>query len=51
MGNFFGVEIDTENMTLEELETAREKTHEMLRNISWQIEMRKISKHKHSSGQ
>lgn len=33
MANFFGIEVDTANMTLEELQEARKKTREMLSNL------------------
>lgn len=49
MSNFFGVEVDTANMTLEELEKAREKTRDMLAHLEHQILLRKMAKHKHSS--
>lgn len=49
MQNFFGVEVDTANMTLEELESALEKARELYFNLSMQIRLRKMAKHKHSS--
>lgn len=47
MQNFFGIEVDTANLTLEELEVEREKIRKMLANIEHQILLRKIAKHKH----
>lgn len=49
MQNFFGVEIDTENMTLEELEEALKKVRELYSNLSMQIRLRKLTEHKHSN--
>lgn len=49
MANFFGIEVDTANMTLEELQEARKKTREMLSNLEHQILLRKMSERKHSS--
>ena len=49
MANFFGIKIDTANMTLEELEEAPKKTYEILDNLKHQILLRKLAKQKHSS--
>lgn len=49
MANFFGIEVDTANMTLEELEEARKKTRDMLVHLDHQILMRKMYERKHSS--
>ncbi len=49
MKNYFGVEIDTKNMTLEELKEAQKKVRELYSDISLQIALRKIADHKHSS--
>lgn len=49
MANFFGIEVDTANMTLEELEEARKKTRDMLVHLDYQICTRKIAKRKYSS--
>ena len=49
MRNYFGVEIDTKNMTLEELEEAQKKIRELYSVISLQIELRKMAERKHSS--
>ena len=51
MQNFFGIEVDTENMSLEELQEARNKTREMLSNLEHQILLRKMANHKYSSNQ
>ena len=51
MSNFFGIEIDTANMTMEELEEARKKTRDMLAHLEHQILLRKLTNHKHSSMQ
>lgn len=47
MANFFGVEVDTSNMTLEELEETRIKIRRMLIHIELQIQLRKTDKYKH----
>lgn len=49
MKNYFGVKIDTKNMTLEELEEAQKKIRELYSDISLQIELRKMAERKHSS--
>lgn len=49
MANFFGIEVDTATMTLEELEEARKKTRDMLVQLDYEICTRKISKRKYSS--
>ncbi len=49
MVNFFDVEIDIENKTLEELEAIRKKLREMLIDVSLQIEMQQIQKRRYSS--
>ncbi len=51
MAKFFGIEVDTANMTLEELEEARKKTRDMLVHLDHQILMRKMAKRKYSSMQ
>lgn len=51
MQNFFGIELDTANMSLEELQVARNKTREMLSNLEHQIVLRKMANRKHSSNQ
>lgn len=51
MQNFFGVDVDTANMTLEELQEARMKTREMLSNLEHQILLRKMVNRKYSSCQ
>ena len=51
MQNFFGIEVDTANMSLEELQEARNKTREMLSNLEHQILLRKMANHKYSSNQ
>lgn len=51
MQNFFGIEVDTANMTLEELQEARNKTRETLAYLEHQIFLRKLANHKHSSCQ
>lgn len=47
MQNFFGIEVNTATMTLEELEEAQAKTREMLANLSHQIALRKMAERKH----
>ncbi len=49
MANFFGIEVNTANMTLEELEEARRKTRDMLFHLEHQIYLRKMANHRHSS--
>ena len=49
MQKFFGVEVDTANMNLEELEEALKKARELYSNLSLQLRLRKMAKHKHSS--
>lgn len=49
MANFFGIEVDTATMTLEELEEARKKTRDMLVQLDYEICTRKMAKHKYSS--
>lgn len=49
MQNFFGIEVDTANMTLEELKEAQKKTRDMLAILEHQILLRKMAKHKHPS--
>ena len=46
MQNFFGVEVDTANMSTEELQDAKTKIQEMLSNIEHQLLLRKISERK-----
>ena len=49
MKNYFGVEIDTKNMTLEEVVEALMNIRELYSDISLQIELRKMAERKHSS--
>lgn len=49
MKKYFGVEIDTKNMTLEELKETQKKVRELYSDISLQITLRKMAEHKHSS--
>lgn len=49
MNDFFGIKIDTQNMTLEELKETQKKVKELYSDISLQITLRKISEHKHST--
>lgn len=49
MQEFFGIEINTANMTLEELEVAQKKVKELYSSISMQIQLRKMAEHKYSS--
>lgn len=49
MANFFGIEVDTANMTLEELEEAKRKTRNMLAHLEHQILLRKMAERKYSS--
>lgn len=49
MQNFFGIEVDTANMTTEELLEAKKKIREMLSNIEYQLLLRKMAERKHSS--
>lgn len=49
MQNFFGVEIDTANMTLEELKEAQAKTRQLLANLTYQIKLRQTAEHRHHS--
>lgn len=51
MQNFFGVEVDTASMNLEELQEARKKIREMLVNVEHQIVLRQMAERKHSSCQ
>lgn len=49
MQEFFGVKIDTSNMTIEELEkTEKEITH-LLSSVKFQIQMKKMATHKYRS--
>lgn len=49
MKDFFGVEINTENMTLEELEDAQAKTRSLLFELTYQVNLRKMAKNQHFS--
>ncbi len=49
MQNFFGIEFDTTNMTLEELEETRTKILELLKNVDYQLALRKMSNRNHAS--
>jgi ribosomal protein L29 len=49
MQTFFGVEFDTSSMTLEELEEALKNARELYLKLSYQVRLRKIANHKHSS--
>lgn len=49
MKNYFGIEIDTQNMTLEELQEAQKKVRELYSDLSFQISLRKIAEQKHSN--
>lgn len=49
MQNFFGVKVDTANMTTEELLEAKNKIRLMLSNIEHQLLLRKMAERKHSS--
>ncbi len=51
MQNFFGIEVDTANMTLEELVEARKKTLEILTSLDLQLFLRRKASHKYSSCQ
>lgn len=46
MQKFFGIEVDTANMTTEELQEAKTEIREMLSNIEHQLLLRKMSERK-----
>lgn len=49
MQNFLGVEVDTANMTTEELNKAKIDVRNMLSNIEHQLLLRKMANRKYSS--
>lgn len=49
MLEILGVELDTKNMTLEELEKTRKEVRDLLAQLDYQIATRKLAEHKHSS--
>lgn len=49
MQEFFGVEIDTSTMTLEELIETQKKVKELYSSISLQIKLSKMAEHKNST--
>ncbi len=46
---FFGVQIDASNMTTEELLETQSQIRELLSNVEFQLRIRKMAEHKHSS--
>lgn len=49
MQEFFGVKVDTSNMTTEELEEAEKKITKILSSVKLQIRMKKMAERKHYS--
>lgn len=49
MQEFFGVEIDTSTMTLEELIETQKKVKELYSSLSLQIKLSKMAEHKNST--
>lgn len=45
---FFGVQIDTSNMTTEELLEVQSKITELLADVKFQLRLRKMAERKHS---
>lgn len=51
MYDFFGAQIDTTKMTLEELEETRDKVDAFLANLNCEIRWRKMANYKYPSNE
>lgn len=49
MQEFFGVKIDTSNMTIEELKKTEKEITELLTSVRFQLQMKKMATHKYRS--
>lgn len=49
MQEFFGVKIDTSNMTIEELEKTEKEIIQLLSSVKFQLQMKMMATHKYHS--